>query len=600
MASTISKAWWKEAVIFQIYPSSFKDSNGDGLGDLQGIISKVDYLASLNVDAIWLSPIYKSPQVDMGYDISDYRGIHEPYGTIEDVETLIAELEKRGMKLLMDLVVNHTSNEHPWFLQSKSSASNNPKRDWYIWKKGKIGPDGEQLPPNNWESLFKGSAWDYDADTDEWYFHIFHAAQPCLNWENDEVRNAIHDYIHFWLKKGLGGLRIDAINLISKPEDFADLPATQAGYHQSCFELIKNRPKVHQWLKEMRTEVFDQYKDLVYIGECGGTNDLTDVKNYILPSRRELDLIFQFELMEVDSGPLGAFSGRNWQLSELKALTKKWQTILRPAWNTFHLENHDSGRSVNRFGRTHDPALFPAVSKLLAFFSMTLGGTIFLHQGQEIGTQNLTEDIPLHEYKDMATHSDFEKTKALRKQSLAFDTATSDAEIDMSDVLTQVRLKARDHARAPIAWDASPNAGFSTSTPWMTLNSDWKHINVAAQESDKTSVLNTWRELIRFRRQYADELVYGDFDMVDEGNESVVAYTRTSSKGIKLLVALNWSEKKVSWAPPPSSESRKMLQAVGRVQDGGEKVELDGYACTCWKVWSPRETSRAGEVKRVL
>ena len=535
MESAISKTWWKEAVIYQIYPSSFKDSNGDGLGDLKGIISKVDYLASLNIDAVWLSPIYKSPQVDMGYDISDYRAIHEPYGTIEDVETLIAELGKRGIKLLMDLVVNHTSNEHPWFLESKSStSSNNSKRDWYIWKKGKVGPDGERLPPNNWESLFKGSAWTYDKGTDEWYFHIFHEAQPCLNWENDEVRKAIHDDIRFWLDKGLGGLRIDAINLISKPQDFADAPIRQDGYHQSCFELIKNRPKVHEWLREMREKVFDQYGDLLYVGECGGTNDVEDVKKYIMPDRRELDIIFQFELMEIDSGPLGVFSSRDWQLSEIKSLTQKWQTILRPAWNTFHLENHDSGRSVNRFGRAPDPSHFPAVSKLLAFFTMTLGGTIFLHQGQEIGAQNLTEDIPLHHYKDMATHSDFEKIRSLRRkqaqaqiQSLSPSTSTSAPEtfeIDMSDTLAQIRLKARDHARVPISWDSSlPHAGFTTaSTPWMTLNSDIQQTNIASQESPPSSVLNTWRSLIRFRKQWAEELVYGDFELVDREHEECV------------------------------------------------------------------------------
>lgn len=597
MASAIPKAWWKEAVVYQIYPSSFKDSNGDGVGDLQGIISKVDYLASLNVDAVWLSPIYKSPQVDMGYDISDYRGIHEPYGTIEDVETLIAELGKRGIKLLMDLVVNHTSNEHPWFLESKSSTNtNNTKRDWYIWKRGKIGPNGEKLPPNNWESLFKGSAWTYDAGIDEWYFHIFHAAQPCLNWENDDVREAIHDDIHFWLKKGLGGLRIDAINLISKPQDFADAEVTQEGEYQSCFELIKNRPKVHEWLREMREKVFDQYGDLLYVGECGGTNDIEDVKKYVMPERRELDIIFQFELMEVDSGPLGVFSGRDWQLSEIKTLTQKWQTILRPAWNTFHLENHDSGRSVNRFGRASDPSLFSAVSKLLAFFSMTLGGTIFLHQGQEIGAQNLTEDIELHHYKDMATHSDFEKTKAIRQQSLH---PNANGDVDMSDVMSQVRLKARDHSRVPMAWDESPHAGFSTVEPWMTLNVDWKRNNVAAQEADKSSVLRTWRELIRFRKQYADELVYGDYETVDQEHEQILAYTRTSSDGIKLMVALNWSDQTVSWSPPEGSESRKILQAVGRVQDGGERVEMDGYACACWKVWKAGEASRAGEVRKV-
>jgi oligo-1,6-glucosidase len=289
----------------------------------------------------------KSPQVDMGYDISDYRVVHEPYGTVEDIETLIAELKKHNIKLLMDLVVNHTSNEHPWFLESASSTDN-PKRDWYLWQKGKTGPDGEKLPPNNWESLFKGSAWSYDEKTDEYYFHLFAEAQPCLNWKNDKVRAAIHADMHFWLDKGLGGFRMDAINLISKPDDLSDAPVKHQGYYQSCFELVKNRPQVHEWLRELKEKVMDRYDGLVKIGECGGTDEIEEVLRYISPERNELDVIFQFELTEIDKGPTGMFSPQEWQLSDVKHLTKKWQTVLRPGWNIFHLENHDGELIVDR------------------------------------------------------------------------------------------------------------------------------------------------------------------------------------------------------------------------------------------------------------
>jgi oligo-1,6-glucosidase len=283
---------------------------------------------------------YKSPQVDMGYDISDYRQIHEPYGTLEEIEKLIAELKKHGIRLLMDLVINHTSEQHAWFLESKSSL-NNPKRDWYIWRKGKTGPNGEKLPPNNWESLFKGHAWAYDETTDEWYFHIFASAQPDLNWENPEVRAAVDADIHFWLEKGVAGFRMDAINLISKPMDFPDAPAGQGAF-ETCCDQVYNRPQVHEWLHDMKVNVMDQYDDLVNIGECAGTNEVEEIQRYISPERKELDMIFQFGVACIDFGPWGVFSRRDWDLAELKNTTKLWQNALRPSWNTWHIENHDS------------------------------------------------------------------------------------------------------------------------------------------------------------------------------------------------------------------------------------------------------------------
>ena len=281
----------------------------------------------------------------MGYDISDYRQIHEPYGTIEDVEKLIAELKKRGIRLLMDLVVNHTSNEHPWFLESKSSLTN-PKRDWYIWRKGKIGHSGEKLPPSNWDSLFTGSAWTYDEATDEYYFHIFASAQPDLNWENPAVRAAVSSDMHFWLQKGVAGFRMDAINLLSKPQDFPDAPAGQGGF-ENCCNQVYNRPEVHEWLREMKTKVLDHYDDLVNIGECAGTSEVEDVLKYIRDDRKELDIIFQFGVACIDFGAWGVFSHRHWDLAEIKNTTQHWQHVLRPSWNTWHIENHDSKYSVS-------------------------------------------------------------------------------------------------------------------------------------------------------------------------------------------------------------------------------------------------------------
>ena len=276
----------------------------------------------------------------MGYDISDYRQIHEPYGTLEDVETLIGELKKRGIRLLMDLVVNHTSKEHPWFLESKSSLDN-PKRDWYIWRKGKVGPNGEKLPPSNWQSVFMGSAWEYDETTDEYYFHVFASAQPDLNWENVEVRTAVYADVDFWLKKGVAGFRMDAINLISKPKDFPDAPAGQRGFDTLCSQVY-NRPQVHEWLREIKTKVFDNYKDLVNIGECAATQDVDEILKYIKPDRKELDMIFSFDVGCIDFGIWGVFSRRDWDLGELKRTTNSGQNKIRPHWTTLHTENHDS------------------------------------------------------------------------------------------------------------------------------------------------------------------------------------------------------------------------------------------------------------------
>lgn len=392
------------ATVYQIYPASFKDSNGDGFGDIPGIISKVDYIASLGVDAVWLSPCYKSPYVDMGYDIADYRQIDPRFGCVEDIERLVAKLKERNMKLLMDLVVNHTSDQHAWFQDSRSSLTS-AKRNWYIWRKGKTGTleDGSivQKPPNNWESMFKGSAWEYDANTDEWYLRLFAKEQPDLNWENPEVRKAVYADMRFWLDKDIGGFRMDVINMISKPFGLPDAPIiVPLSEVQPAASLYCNGPRIHEYLQEMRREVLDHYNDLMTVGEVPHTYEEAEIRRYIEPDRRELDMLFQFDLFDLDSGEGGKFTPSGWQLKDLKSTIAKWQQSLSfssGAWQTVFLESHDAARSVSRFGDGAIDNRFK-VAKMLAMLETTLSGTLFMHQGQEIGMANLAEDIPIEEY----------------------------------------------------------------------------------------------------------------------------------------------------------------------------------------------------------
>ena len=566
--------WWQQAVVYQVYPASFKDSNGDGLGDLQGVIEKVPYIASLGVDAVWLSPCFKSPQEDMGYDISDYCDVHPPYGTIADVEKLIAELKKHNIKLLLDLVVNHTSREHPWFLESASSKDN-PKRDWYIWREGKKDPKtGADLPPNNWESIFQGSAWTFDKTTSEYYFHIFDVSQPCLNWENPAVRHAVYADMKFWLDKGIGGWRIDAINLISKPSDFPDAPVEKPGYHQFCTQLIYDRPKVHEWLQEMHREVIDKYDDLVTVGECGGTFVVEEALKYVHPRRKEFDMIFQFEHCSLGVGKEEDCYLAPWKLEDLKRIIERDQNEFRGvgAWNTFHLENHDSGRSINVFGRTKNTALYDDVAKMLSLFMCTLGGTLYLHQGQEIGMRNLTDDVPIGEYKDIASQRLYTRLK----------------EIGFKDdkVMEHLQTRARDHARLPVHWsaDAATSGGWTKAgvSPWMTAGTHFETANVESNEKDKDSVLNTWRKCIQFRKENP-VLASGRFETVDPQNEQVFAYRRVVDNDADILVALNWSEKQAKFNKEVFTKGGlRQIFSVGKSRDSEAEVVLEAYAGMCW------------------
>ncbi|KAK3711447.1 hypothetical protein LTR37_009626 [Vermiconidia calcicola] len=600
-----ARHWWHSATVYQIYPASFKDSNADGFGDIQGIIEKVEYIASLGVDAVWLSPCYKSQYVDMGYDISDYRQIDQRFGTVEDIERLIARLAECNMKLLMDLVINHTSDQHAWFQESRSSLDS-PKRDWYIWRKGKSVtlPDGTivQKPPNNWESQFKGSAWQYDEITNEWYLRLFAKEQPDLNWDNRDVREAVYGDMRFWLDKGIGGFRMDVINMISKPNGLPDAPVTNPrSEYQPAASLYCNGPHIHGYIREMRQEVLDEYEDVMTVGEVPFTFDPAEVRKYVEPERKELCMLFQFDLFGIDMGSGGKFTPSDWQLKDLKSTISKWQQLLSftsGAWQTVFLESHDAARSVSRFGDRGQDNRF-RVAKMLAMLETTLAGTLFMHQGQEIGMANLAEDIPIEEYMDIETKGFLHDLRQLR-QAAEPDRVIELKEI-VDEVADQVRLKARDHGRMPMPWDGNkPNAGFSEARdgirPWTRVNSDFDLCNVAHQEKFTHSVLKFWQRMLAFRRQHAETLVFGDFEPVALDNGPVFAYHRTPlagsvNKSNNILAILNMtSNSNTVFRMPTStrgdvvelsllecSRSKNGHSCAGQTYTTGEEVLLRAY-----------------------
>ncbi|GAA6059558.1 hypothetical protein JCM10212_000614 [Sporobolomyces blumeae] len=546
--------WWQDSVLYQVYPATFKDSNGDGLGDLQGILSKIPYLASLGIDAIWISPHYKSPQKDLGYDISDYRAVHEPYGSVEDVDAIIAEAKKHGIKILCDLVVNHSSNEHAWFRESRSSRDN-PKRDWYIWRDPKI-VDGERQPPNNWRCAFGGPAWTYDEKTEQYYFHAFLSEQPDLNWELKEVRDAIYtDAVRFWLDRGVAGFRVDTVNMYSKDTSFPDAPIVDPLVkEQPGWDFITNGPHMHEWLKEMRKEALG---DAVTIGELPNTPRVEDVLKYIARPSRELDTVIQFDIaMLANSG--WKFMKTPWKLSKFKQLTKNGQTLADPsneAWAINHLENHDISRCISRFGNDA-PEYRVQSAKMLATYMLTLSGTPIIYQGQEIGMINMPKSFDIDkEYKDCDTIG------WLREVRAAMEKPDHDPTL-LERAIEGIQLSSRDHARTPIQWDSSKNGGFSTADEdacWMRPHS-FKEINAADQDKDDSSVLNYYRRLIKFRKEHKDVFVHGAFEYEPEheADDNVFVYTKTSAKdGRKAVVVLNFSKDDQAYSLPKGSESLK-------------------------------------------
>ncbi|KAJ0313418.1 uncharacterized protein N0V96_002517 [Colletotrichum fioriniae] len=561
------RKWWKESSVYQVYPASFQDSTGSGVGDLKGIIDRVDHFKSLGVDIVWLCPIFESPQIDMGYDISNYKKIHEPYGTVADVDTLKDKLHERGMKLVLDLVVNHTSDQHEWFKQSRSSKDS-PYRDWYIWRKPRYDAQGNRQPPNNWASHFQGSAWEYDEATDEYYLRLFARQQPDLNWENPKVRAAVHDIMRFWLDKGADGFRLDVINFVSKPQDFPDskqevLPGS---------ELYSAGPRLHEYLKELGA-ILHEY-DAFSVGEMPCVRDLNEVIKSVNGDRGELSMIFHFEFVDIDIGPHGKFSAKEWDLAELKGIANKWQRFMydHDGWNALYLENHDQPRSVSRFANDA-PQHRVDSAKIVAMFQALQAGTPFVYQGQEIGMVNVPKEWPMEEYKDIDCLNHWNLHKDSKdKEYLKF-------------LKSQYQKKSRDNARTPMQWTSGPNAGFTApqATPWMTVHPNHTEINVAAQVSDPASVFTFWKTVLATRKRYLDIFVYGDFALVDEKNEQILAYARRAEDGAVAVVACNFSSGAVSWEGLKAESVKEVLVSNGgkTVEDfKGGKVEFGPYEGT--------------------
>jgi oligo-1,6-glucosidase len=508
----MEKKWWKESVVYQIYPRSFMDSNGDGIGDIQGIISKLDYLKNLGVNVIWLSPVFKSPNDDNGYDISDYQDIMDEFGTIQDWEVLIEEMHKREMKLMMDLVVNHTSDEHKWFIESRKSKDN-PYRDYYIWRPGKDGKE-----PNNWVSFFSGSAWQYDENTDEYFLHLFSRKQPDLNWENPKVRREVYDMMTWWLEKGVDGFRMDVINLISKVEG---LPSAGEDRYAWGGDYFMNGPRVHEFLQEMNKEVLSKY-DIITVGEGPGAS-VEDAAKYANNQDTELNMIFTFEHMDIDSGPGGKWDLKPWKLADLKDVMSKWQKGLEgKGWNSLYLNNHDQPRMVSRFGNDSEYRLESA--KMLGTFLHMMQGTPYIYQGEELGMTNVR-------FENIDDYNDLEILNMYREKVI-------EGGQDAAKVMESIYVKGRDNARTPMHWDDSENAGFTTGTPWLKMNPNFTEINAKYALEDSNSIYYYYQKLIKLRKEH-DIIVYGNYDLILDEHEEIYAYTRTLGEE-KLLVVLNF------------------------------------------------------------
>ncbi|ORX36241.1 alpha amylase [Kockovaella imperatae] len=541
MAETFQRrAHYKECCIYQIYPASFCDGNGDGMGDIPGIISKLDYLKDLGCDVIWLSPIYQSPFVDNGYDVSDYTAIDPRFGTLDDVDALIAGLHERGIKLVMDLIINHTSNEHYWFKESRKSKDN-PYRDFYWWRPPKWSESGERLPPNNWREEFSnGSAWQWDEHTGEYYLHLYAKEQPDLNWENPKLRQVIYeDVMKWWLDRGVDGFRMDVINLISKNPELPDASIQDEGETwQWSYEHTANGPRIHEFLKEMNKEVLSLYPDIITVGETPFTHhDFDTLVPYVLPENNELQMIFQFEQTEVDGYP--PLVVKKYTLPEFKQVTSRWQTGMqeRGGWNANYLENHDVARSVSRFGDDSTPENRVLTAKLLALLQCTLSGTLYVYQGEEIAMANIPPSWSIEEYKDVASQAYYHEEYEIRKK----DGQTP----DMSDVMHALQCKSRDCARTPMQWSDSTQAGFSTGIPWMRVNDDYREWNVEAQKDDPKSVLSFWKDMIKFRKRYLSS-TYGLFEEIHPDHPHIYSYTKTYDRET-MLVIINFANESVDF-----------------------------------------------------
>ncbi len=543
---TMKKTWWKEAVVYQIYPRSFMDSNGDGIGDLKGITSRLDYLKYLGIDVIWLSPVYQSPNDDNGYDISDYQAIMDEFGTMEDFDEMLAAAHERGIRIVMDLVVNHTSDEHKWFMESRKSKDN-AWRDYYIWRDGKDA----QTPPNNWGSCFGGSAWQYDEETAMYYLHLFSKKQPDLNWDNPKVRQEVFDMMTWWCDKGIDGFRMDVISMISKTKEMPD--GEIQGLYGSFGPYCVHGPNVHKYLQEMNEKVLSKY-DIMTVGETAGvTTELA--KQYAGENTHELDMVFQFEHVEGD-GKYGKWTDEKLPLTTLKKTMSRWQTELYgAAWNSLFWDNHDQPRAVSRFG--DDRPQFREVSaKMLATCLHMQQGTPYIYQGEELGMTNYPFESP-------ADFRDIESINAYREWC-------AEGPLSHEDFWPCMLYKSRDNARTPVQWDDSPQAGFTTGTPWIAVNPNYKEINAKAEAADPDSVFHYYKKLIALRKENPI-MVYGKYELLLADSEELFVFTRTLENE-KLLVVCNFCDHKAAFTIPEEFVGAPCL--IANMANGYDKPEM--------------------------
>lgn len=549
----MKKTWWKESVVYQIYPRSFMDSNNDGIGDIKGITSKLDYLKNLGIDVIWLSPVFKSPNDDNGYDISDYEDIMDEFGTMSDFDELLSEAHNRGIKIIMDLVVNHSSDEHKWFVEARKSKDN-PYRDYYIWRDGKDGST-----PNNWDSIFSGSAWEYDEETNQYFLHLFSKKQPDLNWENENLRQAVYSMMKFWLDKGIDGFRMDVCNLFSKAEGLPDIG------EEGPEGIYMNGPKIHDYLHEMNKEVLSKY-DIMTVGETPGVSP-KHARDYVGEDRDELNMVFHFELMDLPNAS-DKFYKKPYKLTDIKNIFMKWYDGLENiGWNSLFMNNHDQPRMVSRFG--NDSKYRIESAKMLATLIHTFKGTPYIYQGEEIGMTNIYFD-DIKKYRDIETINYYnEKIKNEDEKSL----------------IERIKITSRDNARTPMQWDNNLNGGFSKATPWIDVNPNYKQINVKESVEDSNSIFNYYKELIKLRHNN-DTIVYGDVKLIYPENESIFAYTR-NLEDEQLMVVLNFYENEIDFKIPDNIDIDKLEIILSNYKDKvikNETIKLRPYEAIVYKV----------------
>lgn len=549
----MERKWWKESVVYQIYPRSFMDSNGDGIGDIRGITSKLDYLKELGIDVIWLSPVYQSPNDDNGYDISDYQAIMQEFGTMEDFDEMLKASHERGIKIMMDLVVNHTSDEHRWFVESRKSKEN-PYRDYYIWREAKDGRE-----PNNWGSCFGGSAWQYDETTDMYFLHLFSKKQPDLNWDNEMVRKEVFDMMAWWLEKGVDGFRMDVISMISKVPGLPDGPKNKDALYGDFGPSVINGPHVHDYLKEMRREVLSKF-DTITVGETSGVTVEEAVK-YAADDESELNMVFQFEQNDLDGGEYGKWNLDKIYLPDLKAVLNRWQTYLEgKAWNSLYWSNHDQPRSVSRYGNDEDPYR-ELSAKMLGTCLHMMKGTPYIYQGEELGMTN----VP---FASIDEFRDIESINAYRE-------FTENDIIAPEEMMKYLNYKSRDNARTPMQWSDDKNGGFTNGTPWIKVNPNYTKINAGEQMEREDSVFHYYQKLISLRKK-EPVIVYGTFELLMPEDEDIFMYTRTYEQE-KLLVICNFSQKERELEIP--EEWQKGTVLLGNYKDAavGRKMCLRDY-----------------------